>query len=70
MPSATDQVAADASDAAAACPACHVLLSPPRDVPRIDSRVLLDGSRELVIEHHGNCYHLRVTRSDKLILTK
>lgn len=76
MPSAADQLAADAADAAdvgdtaVACPACRVPLSAPRDVRRVDSRVLLEGSRELVIEHHGNRYHLRVTRSDKLILTK
>jgi len=37
---------------------------------RIESKNLLDGSRELVIEHQGNEYHLRLTRNDKLILTK
>jgi hemin uptake protein HemP len=37
---------------------------------RIESTRLLDGSRELVIEHQGNEYHLRLTRNDKLILTK
>ena len=47
---------------------------PLRAVPpaarRIDSTRLLDGSRELVIEHQGSEYHLRLTRNDKLILTK
>ena len=38
--------------------------------PRIDSARLLDGARELVIEHAGQEYHLRLTRNDKLILTK
>jgi hemin uptake protein HemP len=38
--------------------------------PRIASQRLLDGSRELVIEHQGSEYHLRLTRNDKLILTK
>lgn len=38
--------------------------------PRIASQRLLEGSRELVIEHDGNEYHLRLTRNDKLILTK
>lgn len=38
--------------------------------PRIASARLMAGSRELVIEHQGNEYHLRVTRNDKLILTK
>ncbi|MDR6936549.1 MULTISPECIES: hemin uptake protein HemP [unclassified Luteibacter] len=37
---------------------------------RIQSKNLLDGSRELVIEHEGSEYHLRLTRNDKLILTK
>jgi hemin uptake protein HemP len=31
---------------------------------------LLDGGRELVIQHQGGEYHLRLTRNDKLILTK
>lgn len=39
-------------------------------IKRIDSRSLLDGTRELVIEHQGAEYHLRLTRNDKLILTK
>ncbi|MGE7138242.1 hemin uptake protein HemP [Luteibacter sp. NPDC031894] len=47
---------------------------PLRAVPaatrRIESKNLLDGSRELVIEHQGSEYHLRLTRNDKLILTK
>ncbi|MBX3687964.1 hemin uptake protein HemP [Dokdonella sp.] len=37
---------------------------------RIDSARLLGGARELVIEHAGQEYHLRLTRNDKLILTK
>ena len=39
-------------------------------VPRIGSEKLLLGSHELVIEHAGQEYHLRLTRNDKLILTK
>lgn len=42
----------------------------PRPVARISSSSLLSGSRELVIEHAGQEYHLRLTRNDKLILTK
>ncbi|MCE5234255.1 MAG: hemin uptake protein HemP [Mizugakiibacter sp.] len=38
--------------------------------PRIESRHLLHGARELVIEHLGGEYRLRLTRNDKLILTK
>jgi hemin uptake protein HemP len=36
----------------------------------ISSARLLAGARELVIEHAGQEYHLRLTRNDKLILTK
>ena len=39
-------------------------------VRRISSQSLLDGERELVIQHQGSEYHLRLTRNDKLILTK
>lgn len=42
----------------------------PQAVRRISSQLLLDGGRELVIQHAGNEYHLRLTRNDKLILTK
>lgn len=39
-------------------------------VRRIDSDALLQHAREIVIVHRGQEYHLRLTRSDKLILTK
>lgn len=38
--------------------------------PRINSGRLLSGGNELVIEHAGQEYRLRLTRNDKLILTK
>lgn len=38
--------------------------------PRVASGKLLGGSHELVIEHAGQEYRLRLTRNDKLILTK
>jgi hemin uptake protein HemP len=41
--------------------------SPP---PRISSERLLGSGRDLVIEHAGQEYRLRLTRNDKLILTK
>ncbi|MBC6943602.1 MAG: hemin uptake protein HemP [Xanthomonadales bacterium] len=41
-----------------------------RTAARISSDQLLGGARELVIEHAGQYYHLRLTRNDKLILTK
>lgn len=37
---------------------------------RYDSRALLRGGREILIEHAGETYRLRHTRNDKLILTK
>jgi hemin uptake protein HemP len=42
----------------------------PTAAKRIDSHRLLSGGRELVIEHAGQEYRLRLTRNDKLILTK
>ena len=36
---------------------------------RIQSDQLLRGSHEVVIEHHGREYRLRVTQNGKLILT-
>ncbi len=41
-----------------------------RTPQRLDSRRLLDGGNEAVIEHAGQEYRLRLTRNDKLILTK
>lgn len=37
---------------------------------RTSSDNLFAGQRELVIEHAGQEYHLRLTRNDRLILTK
>lgn len=42
----------------------------PSATRRVSSQLLLDGARELVIQHQGGEYHLRLTRNDKLILTK
>lgn len=36
----------------------------------IDSQALLQGGRELRIQHAGQEYRLRLTQNDKLILTK
>ena len=36
---------------------------------RISSRALLGGAREMIIEHEGREYRLRVTAQGKLILT-
>jgi hemin uptake protein HemP len=37
---------------------------------RIDSRDLFVGTREIVIQHGGDTYRLRLTGQNKLILTK
>jgi len=39
-------------------------------VRRVNSAYLFSGASTLIIEHHGATYMLRVTRQDKLILTK
>lgn len=36
----------------------------------VRSQELFGAHRELVIEHAGSLYHLRITQNDKLILTK
>jgi len=38
--------------------------------PRVDSEQLLQGAPAVEIEHAGQRYLLRVTRENKLILTK
>ncbi|HEX4871464.1 MAG TPA: hemin uptake protein HemP [Nevskiaceae bacterium] len=38
--------------------------------PRLRSEELFRGSSELIIEHAGQEYRLRLTRNDKLILNK
>jgi len=41
------------------------------DIERqVPSAALFQGQREIVIVHHGQEYRLRITRADKLILTK
>lgn len=43
----------------------------PASLPRrVDVRSLLEGHREVLLEHDGQLYHLRVTANGKLILTK
>lgn len=38
--------------------------------PRVESAEILRGNSAVEIEHAGQCYLLRVTRENKLILTK
>lgn len=39
-------------------------------VQRLDSRALFHAAREIIIEHDGADYRLRLTANGKLILTK
>lgn len=39
-------------------------------LPRLHSKELFGTAREIVIEHAGDEYRLRLTRQGKLILTK
>ncbi len=39
-------------------------------MPRLKSQELFRGTHELIIEHQGQEYRLRLTRNDKLILNK
>lgn len=41
-----------------------------REIPRVLVQTLLRGRREIILEHNGQDYRLRVTASGKLILTK
>lgn len=46
--------------------------SPPDVTPvkKYKSQELFHGKQEILIEHAGHAYRLRITRQDKLILTK
>ncbi|HEX9523200.1 MAG TPA: hemin uptake protein HemP [Reyranella sp.] len=39
-------------------------------MPIVDSAELMGGQRELIIRHGAGTYRLRITASNKLILTK
>jgi hemin uptake protein HemP len=41
----------------------------PAPSPRVTSQALLGSARELIIEHDGREYRLRLTQQGKLILT-
>jgi len=38
--------------------------------PKLESSAMFAGKRELIIVHQGEEYRLRITRQEKLILTK
>jgi hemin uptake protein HemP len=48
----------------------HQEQKPTNGISRVSSTQLLDASGRLIIEHNGQDYMLRITRSGKLILTK
>jgi len=49
----------------------RLVTNPPRPpVATVRSEDLFDGSRELIIRHGSEEYRLRITRANKLILTK
>ncbi len=50
--------------------ASQTLRKGPSRTGHVDSASLFDGSRELVIAHNDDTYYLRITRNEKLILTK
>lgn len=43
---------------------------PDASAPVVESAALMSGARELIIRHNADTYRLRVTASNKLILTK
>lgn len=45
-------------------------IPPPPEPPVLDASLLFAGKREVVIEHQGVRYRLRITRRNKLILQK
>jgi len=42
----------------------------PTGKPRLRAEALFSGAREVIIEHAGEEYRLRLTKNGKLILTK
>ncbi|USX22402.1 hemin uptake protein HemP [Oxalobacteraceae bacterium OTU3REALA1] len=50
-------------------PSHAVVSSAVSPVKRVNSTGLMEGGRELEIEHAGRVYRLRVTQLNKLILT-
>ena len=57
----------DAEAQAPRAPEAAAELAP---APPVDSAALLNGRRELAIRHGADIYRLRLTASNKLILTK
>jgi len=58
------------SIASVAIEPCTNLIATQAPRPRLHSKELFGTAREIVIEHAGDNYRLRLTRQGKLILTK
>lgn len=50
--------------------ACGKAATDGQTAKRLDVHALLGGARELVLVHQGEEYRLRITKNDRLILTK
>jgi hemin uptake protein HemP len=55
--------------APAAHPVAAAAAQAVKPVKRVSSAGLMDGGREMEIEHGGRVYRLRITQLNKLILT-
>lgn len=54
-------------------PVHHPLPAAPESIPDqagLSTQHLFRGRQEIVIDHKGEAYRLRITKNDKLILTK
>ena len=51
-------------------PRPSIQVKPAETVKAVSAEQLLGAARVVVIEHKGELYELRLTRNDKLILTK
>lgn len=66
-----DSLAATVDDLdAAAARKLPAPMSRANGLPCVRSEDLIGGNREIMIEHGGGYYRLRITRANKLILTK
>jgi hemin uptake protein HemP len=64
-PIAISKEAAARGDLPKTLPACGTVAA-----PRLDTRILFAGSSEIAIVHGAETYRLRLTRQNRLILTK
>jgi hemin uptake protein HemP len=76
MPLIDASIAEHPSEHPSVLPVSAALAEQPLDLSRATNRIVLNsahlmqGAREVLIQHGGECYRLRHTRNDKLILSK